>query len=234
MADKIVGVIGGMGPEATVDLMRRVIRATPAQDDIDHIRMIVDNNPKVPSRIEAIIEGTGESPAPVLVEMGRKLQAYGADFLVIPCNTAHHYLNDIRSAVSVPVIDMIELTVDAVLRENPALKTTGLLASQAVLQTDLYMKRFQERGVDLVYPHDELQDELMTAIRTIKTGRYGNREKSILRSAADDVIKRKAEALIIACTELSLIADALEPEVKLYDSAQILAETVVRMAKEEG
>jgi aspartate racemase len=234
MADKIVGVIGGMGPEATVDLMRRVIRVTPAQDDIDHIRMIVDNNPKVPSRINAVIEGTGESPSPILVEMGRKLQAYGADFLVIPCNTAHYYFKDIRSAVSIPVIDMIELTVDAVLREDPALKTTGLLASQAVLQTGLYMKRFGERGVDLVYPQDELQDELMTAIRTIKTGRYGIREESILRSAADDVIKRKAEALIIACTELSLIADALDPEVKLYDSVQILAEAVVRIAKEQG
>jgi aspartate racemase len=233
MADKIVGVIGGMGPEATVDLMRRVMQATPAQDDFDHIRMIVDNNPKVPSRIKAIIESTGESPAPILAEMARKLKAYGADFLVIPCNTAHYYLNDIRSALSIPVIDMIELTVDAVLSENPALKTTGLLASQAVLQTGLYMKRFGERGVDLVYPQNELQGKLMNAIRAIKTGRYGDREKSILRSAAHDMIGRTAEALIIACTELSLIADALDPELKVYDSAQILAEAVVRIAKEK-
>jgi len=134
------------------------------QDDVDHIRMIVDNNPKVPSRIKAIIEGTGESPAPILVQMGSKLQADGADFLVILCNTAHYYLNDIRSAVSIPVIDMIELTVDAVLRENPTLKTTGLLASQAVLKTGLYMKRFGEGGVNLVYPKDKLQEKLMSAI----------------------------------------------------------------------
>ena len=234
MPDKTVGVIGGMGPEATVDLMQRVIRATPAQDDIDHIRMIVDNNPKVPSRIKALIEGTGRSPSPILVEMGRKLEAYGADFLVIPCNTAHYYLNDIRSAVSIPVIDMIELTVDAVIRENPALKTTGLLASQAVLQTGLYMKRFGERGVDLVYPQDELQGKLMNAIRAIKTGRYGDRERSILRSVAHDMIGRMAETLIVACTELSLITDALDPELKVYDSAQILAEAVVRIAKHEA
>jgi len=233
MADKIAGVLGGMGPEATVDLMQRVIRATPAQDDINHIRMIVDNNPKVPSRIKALIEGTGKSPSPILVEMGRKLEAYGADFLVIPCNTAHYYLNDIRSAVSIPVIDMIELTVDAVLRENPALKTTGLLASQAVLQTGLFMKRFGERGVDLIYPQDKLQEKLLTAIRTIKTGRYGTREKSILRSAAADMIERAADTLIVACTELSLITDALDPGLKVYDSAQILAETVVRIAKEK-
>jgi aspartate racemase len=233
MAAKSVGVIGGMGPEATVDLMRRVIQATPAQDDSDHIRMIVDNNPKVPSRIKAVIEGTGESPAPILVQMGRKLEAYGADFLVIPCNTAHYYLNDIRSAVSIPVIDMIELTVDAVLREHPALKSLGLLASQAVLQTGLYMKRFGERGVNLIYPQDEIQNSLMSAIRTIKTGCYGTREKRILRSAADNMIQRGAETLIVACTELSLIADALDPELKVYDSAQILAEAVVRIAKEE-
>jgi len=233
MAAKSVGVIGGMGPEATVDLMRRVIKATPAHDDSDHIRMIVDNNPTVPSRIKAVIEGIGESPAPILVQMGSKLEAYGADFLVIPCNTAHYYLNDIRSAVSIPVIDMIELTVDAVLRENPALKTLGLLASQAVLQTGLYRKRFGERDVDLVYPQDELQGKLMNAIRTIKTGRYGAREKRILRSAADNMIQRGAETLILACTELSLIADALDPELKVYDSAQILAEAVVRIAKKE-
>jgi len=232
MANKIVGVVGGMGPEATVDLMRRVIQATPAQDDIDHIRMIVDNNPKVPSRIEAIIEGTGESPAPTLAEMARKLEAHGADFLVIPCNTAHYYLNDIRSAVSVPVIDMIELTVDAVLRENPSIDTAGLLASKAVLQTDLYMKRFQERGVDLIYPQTKLQAELMTAIGTIKTGNYGTTERNALRSCTQNLLARGAEALIIACTELSIIADALNPELKAYDSAQILAETVVRIANE--
>ncbi len=108
----VVGVVGGMGPEATVELMRRVIRATPARDDADHIHMIVDNNPKVPSRIKALIEGTGEDPGPTLAAMARGLEAAGADFLVIPCNTAHHYLPVIRTAVSIPVLDMIALTLD--------------------------------------------------------------------------------------------------------------------------
>src|ERR1700723_4357749 len=89
---RIVGIIGGMGPEATVDLMRRVIAATPARDDADHIHLLVDNNPKVPSRIAALIDGTGCDPAPALCEMAKGLEAQGADFLVIPCNTAHYYL----------------------------------------------------------------------------------------------------------------------------------------------
>ena len=88
---KTVGVIGGMGPEATVDLMTRVIGKTPAVNDQDHLRMLVDNNPKIPSRIAAIIEGTGESPVPVLTEMARGLEVQGASFLAIPCNTAHVY-----------------------------------------------------------------------------------------------------------------------------------------------
>src|SRR5690606_12563971 len=99
MRDKIVGIIGGMGPEARVDLMRRIINATPVEDDADHIRMLVDNNPKVPARIKAISDGTGESPAPCLIEMAQGLERQGADFLVIPCNTAHHYYEEVASSV---------------------------------------------------------------------------------------------------------------------------------------
>ena len=86
-----IGILGGMGPAATVELMSRIIRQTPAKDDRDHLRMLVDNNPKVPSRIEAIIEGTGADPLPELQRMAQGLEAAGADFLIMACNTAHHY-----------------------------------------------------------------------------------------------------------------------------------------------
>ena len=125
----VIGVIGGMGPDATVDLMRRVIEATPADDDADHIRMIVDNNPKIPSRMKALIDGTGEDPAPVLAAMARGFETAGADVLVIPCNTAHHYLPAIRAAVRVPVVDMIALSVPrltAMLGARPADRPAGV------------------------------------------------------------------------------------------------------------
>ena len=119
MKDKTVGIIGGMGPEATVDLMQRIIRLTPARDDIDHIRCIVDNNPKVPSRIKAIIEKTGEDPGPCMADMGRRLENAGADFLVIACNTAHYYYDAVQKAVSIPVINLIELVSNYVKNEFP-------------------------------------------------------------------------------------------------------------------
>ena len=96
---KTVGVIGGMGPEATVDFLRRIVAATPAQEDQDHIRVLVDNNPKVPSRLAALVYGTGANPLPVLIDMARGLERQGADFLTIPCNTAHYYLPRIAEAV---------------------------------------------------------------------------------------------------------------------------------------
>ncbi len=100
--ERTVGILGGMGPEATIDLMQRIIRLTPALDDADHIRCIVDNNPKVPSRIKAIIEGDGEDPGPCMADMGRRLGAWGADFLAIACNTAHYYYDAVRASRRYP------------------------------------------------------------------------------------------------------------------------------------
>jgi aspartate racemase len=127
-----------MGPEATVDLMNRIIRATPASDDVDHIRMVVDNNPKVPSRIRALIEGDGPSPVPVLQGMARKLSAYGVDFLAMPCNTAHYYHQEVQQAVTVPLLDMVELAVQKVVQQYPGVPAVGLLASTAVLSLKIY------------------------------------------------------------------------------------------------
>ncbi len=232
MVEKIVGIIGGMGPEATVDMMRRVIEATPAGDDVDHIRMIVDNNPKIPSRIKAIIEGGGEDPAPCIAEMARKLAAWGADFLAIPCNTAHYYHDAVRAAVDIPVLNMIDLTTETIVEENPALQRVGLLASTAVGMTGLYQKTFEAKGVSVIYPSPRLQERLMTAIRSIKSGRRGSEENGALRSAAGELAGREAGALIVGCTELSIISGAIDAaEVRVYDSAQVLAEHIVRVAK---
>ena len=233
MKEKIVGIIGGMGPEATVDLMQRVIKSTPAEDDADHIRMIVDNNPKIPSRIKALLEGIGESPGPCMADMARKLEAWGADFLVIPCNTAHYYYSDVKSAVQIPVVHMIELTASLVSKDNPGIKTVGIMATTATLKTGLYSKALGRHGISVVYPPEDLQNRLMDAIKTIKSGKYGKPEVETLKAAAAALVAGKAQALILACTELSIIGGALTPGpgITLYDALQVLTEEIVKMAK---
>lgn len=199
----VVGVLGGMGPEATVELMHRVIRATPARDDADHIRMIVDNNPKVPSRIKALIEGTGEDPGPTLAAMARGLEAAGADFLVIPCNTAHHYLPVIRAAVSIPVLDMIALTLDHLREDGRAARTIGLLASPAVRLTGLFEARCRAVGLGVIYPEADNDAAVLAVIRAVKAGSVDDELARRYTEAADRLIARSADVLVIACTELS-------------------------------
>ncbi|MGL6211639.1 MAG: aspartate/glutamate racemase family protein, partial [Paracoccaceae bacterium] len=133
-----IGILGGMGPEATVLLMQRLIAAVPARDDADHIPLIVDQNPQVPSRIRHLLEGGVDDPGPVLASMARRLQAAGAEALAMPCNTAHHYAPAIWAAVSVPLIDMVALSVRQALTLAGSGGTVGILASPAVRKTGLF------------------------------------------------------------------------------------------------
>lgn len=230
MSTRTVGIIGGMGPEATVDLLLRVIRATPARDDADHIRTIVDNDPKVPSRIKALLDGNGESPGPYLAAMGRRLESWGAALLAMPCNTAHYYHAEIQAAVNIPVLHMIDLTAARIAGDHPALRRVGLLAATAVVRTGLYSAAFERFDRLTLYPRDADQKRLMDAIRTIKTGRHGPAELDTLQAAADGLVRAGAEALVVACTELSVVAGGLSSSVAVYDASQVLAEAIVREA----
>lgn len=229
--EKIVGIIGGMGPEATVDLMNRVIKATSARDDIDHIRMLVDNNPKVPSRIRALIEKNGESPLECLQDMARRLEGWGVDFLAIPCNTAHYYHHGVQQAVSIPLLDMIGLSVNAITSEVPDLKTVGLLASSAVFDLGLYNGRFADAGVTLMDTEPGEQGIVMSTIRKIKTSSYGPEVVEAIQNVADNLARRGAQAILVACTELSIIGGQITPATRMFDASQILAEAIVREVK---
>ncbi len=232
VTEKTVGIIGGMGPEATVDLMNRVILATPAQDDADHIRMIVDNNPKVPSRIKALIEKTGESPAPCMAEMAKGLQAYGADFLVIPCNTAHHYYQHVANAVEIPVLNMIELTTNHICNTQHGIKNVGVLASTAVQNIRLYNNYFDHNNVNTLFPSQNAQSDLMSLIRKVKAGQHDEEVIGYFKKAAEDLKAQGAECLIIACTELSVLASTLQNDLPIYDASQVLAEEIVYRAQQ--
>jgi len=227
--EKIVGIIGGMGPEATVDLMQRIIRLTPAVDDIDHIRCIVDNNPKVPSRIKAIIEGDGEDPGPVMADMAKRLEAWGADFLVIPCNTAHFYYDAVQQAVNIPVVNMIDRVVNLVKTRFGKEEKIGMLASPAVALTKLYTRRFEVLGMAEVWPDPEHQDLLFSIIRQMKTGRISPGLHRQYARVCGHLKEHDVRVAIVACTELS----ALDGDLPLdtIDASQVLAEEIVRVVK---
>ena len=150
MSDKslTVGILGGMGPEATIDFMNRVIALTPATTDADHIHMLVDNNPHVPSRQAAILND-GVDPGPTLVKMAQQLEAAGADVLVMPCNTAHAWQDDIVAATAIPFVSIIDETAARCFE----FERVGLLATRACLRSELYQTKFAAAGKALLLPH---------------------------------------------------------------------------------
>ena len=227
--EKIVGILGGMGPEATVDLLHRIITHTNAQDDMDHVRCIVDNNPKVPSRIKALLEGGGQDPGPCLAEMARKLEDWGADFLCIACNTAHNYYAAVRGAVHIPVLNMIDLTVEAVSQQHPNVTALGILASPAVRLTHLYDGPCAAHGIQPIFASPEEEQKLLGIIKGVKAGITGDGARAALVEIAAHLKKRGAQALAVACTELGIISG--DHGVPTVDAADVLARTIVETAK---
>lgn len=219
-----VGILGGMGPQATILLMQKVLDATPATDDADHIPLIVDQNPQVPSRIRRLIEGTGEDPGPVLADMARRLVAAGAQALAMPCNTAHHYAAEIRAATPVPFIDMVDLSVrHAALMAGPK-ATVGILASPAVRRIGLFDAPLAALGVQPLYHPDE--DALLSAIRLVKARGPVPEARATLGAASDALLRRGALVQMIACTEFSLLADATADGVTAFDTLDILVAAI--------
>lgn len=226
---RTVGILGGMGPEATVLLMQKVIAAVPARDDSDHVPLIVDQNSQVPSRIRRLIEGAGEDPAPVLAAMARRLEAAGAEALAMPCNTAHHYAGAIRAAAGVPLLDMVALSVATARAMAGEGARVGILASPAVRRVGLFDAPMAEAGLVALYATDE--EATLGAIRSIKANGPTEAARRALRAASADLLARGARVQMVACTEFSLIADAVAEGVTAFDTLDALVAEIVAFSR---
>ena len=225
MTDKTAGVIGGMGPEATVDIMARVIAATPASTDQEHVRLLVDQNPKVPSRQAAQV-GKGEDPGPAMVAMAKGLEQGGADFLVMPCNTAHAFAQPVRSAVSIPLVSIIDVTVDAC-REY---ENVGVLTTPGCFDAGLYQDALATAGLAAVLPDETEVAEMMRLVAAVKSGDRSEAIARGMRSLAAALVDRGAQAVVAACTEIPLVLTPDMLDVPLVSSTDVLAEITVAIA----
>lgn len=223
-----IGILGGMGPEATVLLMARVIARTPATDDADHIPMLVDNNPQVPSRIKALIEATGEDPGPVLAAMARGLEAAGAQALAMPCNTAHNYAPAIVAATKIPFLDMVELAAEQVAALKGGSFSVGILASPAIRITGIYDRAFAKRKIGTLYPSDE--HRMLSAIRAIKVSSADMNARETLSNAADELVTAGAGILVVACSEFSIVSDVISDRYRVVDSIDVLADSIIKFS----
>lgn len=223
---KAIGILGGMGPEATILLQRRILAAVKASDDADHIPLKIDMNPQVPSRISWLLENKGSDPAPVLAAMAKSLEAAGAVALAMPCNTAHTFASAIQKAVTIPLLHMPELAVVQIAQRVGPQARVGILASPATEKTGLFRDLLAEHGIDAIYPND--QESMLQTIRTIKSNGVSAPAVKMLQRNADELVRRGVQALLIGCSEFSLVSREVQAAVPLVDTLDVLVEEIVR------
>jgi aspartate racemase len=227
---RTVGVLGGMGPAATLDFMAKLQAATGAQRDQDHVPLLVDLNPQVPDR-NAALRGEGPSPEPVLVAMARRLEAAGADGLVIVCNSAHAWAGAIQAAVSIPLLHLVEKSADAVRRDAPGADRVGLLAASAALDAQLYQEALAARGVEPLTLEGEDRARFMALLYRIKAGAAGPDERAEMAALAQVLIGRGAQAILSGCTEAPIVLAPGDVPVPLIDSTAVLVAETLRFAR---
>jgi len=218
-----------MGPEATILLQRKLLESVPARDDGDHVPLLIDMNPQVPSRITHLIEGTGKDPGPVLAAMARRLHVAGAVALAMPCNTAHHYAGAISGAVDIPLLNMVELAADHAAETLGSGGCVGILASPAIRRTRLFSKALEARGLKALWPRNE--DPMLDAIRAIKADGPCTTARDVLLSASVELASAGAGLQFIACSEFSIIADSVAPDIRVVDTIDLLASAIVAFSR---
>ena len=233
-----VGIIGGIGPAATVDLMQKIIRNTRAERDQDHIRLVVDHNPEIPDRT-ANLMGKGTDPTLGLYSACKRLEANGAALIAMPCNTAHAYVARLQPGLAIPIVNMISETVRHIRAHCPGHTRVGLLATSGTIATGVYHDAARGAGFELVVPdasHQELVMDTIYGRHGVKAGFVAGPCRDALLTALAHLVARGVTAVILGCTELPLVL----PEhpayavghrtVVLLDPTMILARRCVELA----
>lgn len=227
--DRLIGILGGMGPEATLDLYHHIISLTPAKRDQDHIRVLIYSNPKIPNRTEAIA-GNGESPLSYLIESAKLLERGGAGVIAIPCNASHHFLPEIQAQVNIPILDMIAATCARLSELLPGVKAAGLIATLGTIQSGVYHKVLSRAGIELLTPDEGDQRAVQAGIARVKAGEHNRSTGEVFHSVGRRLVKAGANAVILGCTEVPLVFNPGEVDYVSLNSTRILAEAAVSWA----
>ena len=233
MTEKTIGILGGMGPEATLDLFRKIIANTPAAIDQEHLRVVIDSNPQVPDRTAAILHG-GPSPVPAMIAGIRALERAGADFVVIPCVSAHFFLDELQREAGLPILSMFDVTAEHIHQHHAHIRTVGMLATTGTIQGGHFRERLQQAGIETLTPAGPDQERVMAAVYEIK-GAPGGRDRDAIgaeiRDISERLIQRGAQGVVAGCTEIPLVLKPGDISVPVFDTLLLLARAAVAAAR---
>lgn len=229
-AEAPVGVIGGVGPLATVYFLDKIVRLTSAERDQDHLDMVVLQHSTIPDRTAFILGESDDDPGAVMARDARRLEAFGVEFVVVPCNTAHFFTEEIVAAVGVPVLSIVDETV-AEARSRTDLTAVGLLATSGTVRSGVYQRALATHGIDCLVPDPEDQQAVMRIIyEQVKAGQPV--DVALLRRVVDGLVDGGAQLVLLGCTELSVVAEDADllADPLYVDSLDVLARRTIERA----
>lgn len=223
-----LGVIGGMGPEATSYFFEEFVAHTKADKDQEHIDTIILNHATLPDRSKAILTGNVEELLNALIQDAQLLEKLGVSHIAIPCNTSHYWYEAIQKEISIPIIHMVRETIKYALTHFGQVQKIGVLATTGTIQTGIYHRECETLGVEAVVPSEENQNAIMSLIyEEIKKGQPGDYTK--FQKAYEDLIEAGSDVVILACTELSVFKKSNKIGKNCLDAMDVLVkESITR------
>lgn len=224
----ILGIMGGMGPAATSDIYKKIIELTPAAKDQEHIHIVIDSNSQIPDRTQYIC-GTGEDPRIEMIRSAIKLEIMGADYIIIPCNTAHYFYDDVVKYTKATILHMVRETASYLKKTKPDEVDYLLLATAGTYMAGIYKKIFKEFELNIIEPDKADIDTVMNWIYSVKSGRFDVKPKEF-KSLTDKYMPHREIPIILGCTELPLLAEKIGVRGNCIDPVSILARRCVEKA----
>lgn len=228
--EKIIGVIGGMGPEATLDLFYKIIKNTKAIKDQEHIHLIIDNYPQIPDRTRYLL-GEGENPLPFILKSAKMLESLGVDAICMPCNTSHYFEKKIRKEIKVPFISIIKSVIDEIKENYKYIKRVLVVATKGAIIGKVYETPLSDEGFEYIKIPDDLEEIVMEIIYSIKGGNIKENVDKF-KKLLDQFIKLNPDLIIAGCTEIPLLLPYIDSKIPIIDSTLSLAKKVIKFAKD--
>ena len=230
---KIIGILGGMGPAATVTFFDDIVKITQskygAEQDTDFSKIYLYN-----TALEGFNETGFEKPDLVkkqLINDIKKLENWGADFIVMPCNTVHYFIDELRASINIPIISIIESTISEV--KKMQYKKVGVISSSSTRHLGLYKEKLENENIEYIIATDDEQKLLDGVILSVMTGKQGKNENEIIKNIINRMKNDNAEAIILGCTELPLAIIPSESNLPLLNTITILAENAIDFSREK-
>jgi aspartate racemase len=225
---KTIGIIGGMGPLATADLFKKIVLKTKAETDQEHIHVLIDSNTRIPDRTKSILSRE-ECPLEEIIKTAKQMENSGADFLVMSCNTAHYYYEDICRAINIPLLNMLAETAQFIERTYGRDITAGLLATDGTIRTGIYDEYFSKSNIKVIKPVQTQKYVMEFIYEGIKKGDYSFSADRFYE-AMEELKRDGAEIFVLGCTELSSAREMFHFEGNFIDPVDVIAERAIEFA----